>query len=361
MLKYFLTFIIIVTNTPSFADNNNKKESPFSAHFKCISFNYDFSDIGYIESNEFKPLNVSQSYLSNEIYFQGKQEIEFVSLKLTPPPITELDILNSKKSDAFEKVKVLGEEYNRKYAELKQAYNSIREDGSPDVSLQQKINLLSNELNEINYRKQIVEKVYADLMQKQVGNITKNYSQITESKSKTKENRSTRPATQYEPLTKFNIPVSGARYILIFNKTPNGVTISPINDAPGVFPFGSYQFFNLAGTTVELRFGSKVISLSPNGRIVFKPEIANGEYLEGEFWIKIDDEFKLSNKFRKLYLSEVRSLVFLMPPSPNEDTLNLKIAEERGQVESPPAEKPKSKDNNDKESEKKENENKPFG
>jgi hypothetical protein len=165
----------------------------------------------------------------------------------------------------------------------------------------------------------------------------------------------------YEPLAKFTIQASGGNYILIFNKTPNGVTISPLNDAPGVFPFGSYQFINLTGTTVELRFGSKVIPLNPNGRTVFKPETPNGEYLEGEFWTKVDDEFKLGYKFRNLHISRIRTLAFIMPTAPGQSALNLKIAEERGQAEPPPADNSKSKDKKAKESEKKESENKPFG
>ncbi|NBX01269.1 hypothetical protein EBR11_01895, partial [bacterium] len=136
---------------------------------------------------------------------------------------------------------------------------------------------------------------------------------------------------------------------------------SPLNDAPGVFPFGSYQFINLTGTTVELRFGSKVIPLSPNGRTVFKPETANGEYLEGEFWTKVDDEFKLGYKFRNLHISRIRTLAFIMPTAPGQSALNLKIAEERGQAEPPPADNSKSKDKKAKESEKKESENRPFG
>jgi hypothetical protein len=361
MSKFIYFLILTLTTSFAFGQNNIKKETTYNAHIKCISFNEDFAEIGYLESKEFRPLYVSQSYLTNEIFYQGKPTIEFVSIKSPQTTPSELDIINQKKSESFQKVTEIGEQYNQKYLELKKALNSVKEDGNPDIYLQQKIDQLTTELKNINEQKQIAETAYSNLSQKHISNLTRSYSDKVEGKSNSPTKPTSTPAPVYEPFASFNIPTSGGRYILIFNKTPNSVTISPLNDAPGIFPFGSYQFINLTGITVELRFGSKVIPLSPNGRTVFKPETANGEYIEGEFWTKVDDEFKLGYKFRKLFLNEVRTLAFIMPTAPGQSALNLKIAEERGQAEPPPADNSKSKDKKAKESEKKESENRPFG
>ena len=354
---FFLSFSVILL-----AQNGDKKETNYSARFRCLAFDESLSDIGYMEGKEFRPLVIDQHFIATEVSYKGKPEIDFIRLITAKTEPTELEIINQKRDQSSKNLEKTGEEYNKLVAKL---------DAVCLPATIQERELNSNErviISEINSEMELLAKKMsseaAELGESNAKYLSrlsqKGYQKIDNNKS-VQAKKEIPSAPLYEPFAKFPIPASGGSYILIFNKTPNGVTISPINDAPGVFPFGSYQFFNLAGTPVELRFGSKVISLSPNGRTVFKPEIANGEYLEGEFWTKVDDEFKLGYKFRNLHISRVRTLAFIMPTAPGQSALNLKIAEERGQIEPPPAEKPKSKDKKDKDSEKKENENRPFG
>ena len=361
MMYRLIASIIILSLFQSdlLAENRNDKEVRISAKIKTLSFEGNIPDVYYLEGKEYKPIDVSDNAISQEKTYAGNDVIEFFKAIIIHPP-TETDLAKSKVNDAKSKEVKVGDEYNKLLNEMLSYAQTLPDEDSPNYP---KFNRLSEYQNRLNELKQKLDeasfntynetqKMYtADRAEREAVN-------LSNTKPKTLADL---PKPKYESLAKFAIPAAGGSYILIFNKTPNGVTISPINDAPGVFPFGSYQFFNLAGTTFELRFGSKVISLSPNGRTVFKPEIANGEYLEGEFWTKVDDEFKLGYKFRNLHITRVRTLAFIMPTAPGQSALNLKIAEERGQIEPPPAEKPKSKDNKDKESEKKENENRPFG
>lgn len=362
MIRFFLLVFILSINALFATQSTDKGDAKFSVRFKTLSFNEDFNDIYYFEGKEVKSVNINQISFSPEVFYSGKPELEFIRLAIEKSSPSEGEMIQKNQNDSLKKLEVVGDEINKVSIQLKNIYDLIAsQDREPNSSEKITISDLNNTLQELAIKMKKAELDVAESNARHFASI--NRPEPTKVDSKTLESKKNPPssAPKYEPFAKFPIPSSGGSYILIFNKTPNGVTISPINDAPGVFPFGSYQFFNLAGTPVELRFGSKVISLSPNGRTVFKPEIANGEYLEGEFWTKVDDEFKLGYKFRNLHISRVRTLAFIMPTAPGQSALNLKIAEERGQVESPPAEKPKSKDKKDKESEKKENENRPFG
>ena len=366
MIKYVTIFLILTY--PLSSTETYKNTEDFTIKFRAFSFDETILDIAYVDGKEIRILDLNSSSLSPEAIYKGKQELEFIKqLKPSKTP-DENEILLHTKNSAQKRLEEVSDEYRNYLGKRKEIYDQIesneREPNSSEKYLVSEINLKLVELEKkISDAESEVIKSDSLYLKKITQSDRNNPVKIQETKSLSKKDLpALLPKPKYEPLAKFTIPASGGNYILIFNKTPNGVTISPLNDAPGIFPFGSYQFINLSGTTVELRFGSKVIPLSPNGRTVFKPETANGEYLEGEFWTKVDDEFKLGYKFRNLHISRIRTLAFIMPTAPGQSTLNLKIAEERGQIEPPaPPENPKDKGKKNKEAEKKEPENRPFG
>jgi hypothetical protein len=342
------------------AKDKPENEVKFNAKFKTFSFEGNIPDIVYLEGKEYKPIDIYDGTLGTEKTYVGGPVIEFFKTVVEQPP-SESDLAKARVNDAKAKEAKIGDEYNKVSDEMLKYAESLPDPESPNYP---KLNRLNDYQNRLDELKQKLNEANLNTYNE----TQRMYAAVKEEGRVPKQNASKSrqpielPKPKYEPLAKFTIPASGGNYILIFNKTPNGVTISPLNDDPKIFPFGSYQFINLTGTTVELRFGSKVIPLSPNGRTVFKPETPNGGYLEGEFWTKVDDEFKLGYKFRNLHISRIRTLAFIMPTAPGQSTLNLKIAEERGQIEPPaPPENPKDKGKKNKEAEKKEPENRPFG
>ncbi|NBV37996.1 MAG: hypothetical protein EBS00_00250 [Verrucomicrobia bacterium] len=360
-LLYLVIFLSL--NLQAANQSTLKNEDKYNIKFKTFSFNYEFNDVFYLEGKDYKPLIINQNSLSNEFIYNGKPEIEIVQQSVEKPELNESELVKKNESAATKKLEAIGDEYQKVSRQLASFYEPISsQDREPNSSERATISEINSKLEELAAKMRKAEEEVAESNKRYLANINQANSSKTTNVNAISNEKLTPPKPKYEPLAKFTIPASGGNYILIFNKTPNGVTISPLNDAPGIFPFGSYQFINLSGTTVELRFGSKVISLSPNGRTVFKPETANGEYLEGEFWTKVDDEFKLGYKFRNLHISRIRTLAFIMPTAPGQSALNLKIAEERGQIEPPaPTENPKDKGKKNKEAEKKEPENRPFG
>ena len=352
---FFLLAPIFLT-----AEVSKENERKISIKFKILSFFHNPIEITFKEGKDFKPIDILEDKFGIEYSYIGESTIEFYQKINKFSVKTDSAIVQSSNENNNPQDK-LGDEYNKILNEINIFGKSLTNPDSPTINeinrfneLQQQLDLIkekldSERLNNDNLRKKVYEDSEVEIKPVKQSSSSPNYTQNQQK-------------PEFVPLAKFTIPASGGNYILIFNKTPNGVTISPLNDAPGIFPFGSYQFINLSGTTVELRFGSKVIPLSPNGRTVFKPETANGEYLEGEFWTKVDDEFKLGYKFRNLHISRIRTLAFIMPTAPGQSALNLKIAEERGQIEPPaPPENPKDKGKKNKEAEKKEPENRPFG
>jgi soluble cytochrome b562 len=354
----FLAIVAFISPTLQ-AKDKSEDDVKFNAKFRTFSFKDNIRDIVYLEGKEYKPIDIYDGTFGAEKIYNGGAVIEFFKVVIEKSP-NESDLAKAKVNELQEKEKKVGDDYNQMRNEMSAYARTITNPESTTASQKARLNEYQEALDALKVKiDEAREKTYNET-QRMYAKEKAGRDVVNLSNNSTKKPLEL-PKPNYEPFAKFPIPASGGNYILIFNKTPNGLTISPLNDAPGLFPFGSYQFFNFTGTTVELRFGSKVIPLNPNGRTVFKPETANGEYLEGEFWTKVDDEFKLGYKFRNLHISRIRTLAFIMPTAPGQSALNLKIAEERGQAEPPPADNSKSKDKKAKESEKKESENRPFG
>ena len=338
-LSLFMPFL-------AYAQKKSENEVKFNARFKTLSFAGNIPDIVYLEGKEYKSVDIYENTLSSEKTYVGGQVIEFFKVVMEKPP-TESEIARSKLNDVSAKEAKIGDEYNRLLSEMSAYARTIPDPDSPTPAQKARLYEFQSALDELKLKiDEARQNTYNETQRMYAAERAERETvNVSNAKQKTPIEA---PKPRYEPFAKFTIPAAGGSYILIFNKTPNGVALSPLNDSPGAFPFGSYQFFNFAGSTVELRFGSKVISLSPNSRTVFKPETSNGDYLEGEFWTKVDDSFKLGYKFRNLHISRVRTMAFIMPTTPGESALNLKIAEERGQPELQPRENEKEKTKNSK-------------
>ena len=343
---FSLTTLFVLIPFLAFAQKKNENEAKFNAKFKTLSFVGNITDVVYQEGKEYKSIEIYDNAISSEKTYTGGQVIEFFKVVMEKPP-TESDLAKAKLHEVQAKETKIGDEYNRLQSEMTAYAQTIPNPDSPTPSQKARLYEFQSALDELKLKIDEARLNTYNETQKMYAAERAERETVNVGNSKAKAPLEL-PKPKYEPLAKFTIPASGGSYILIFNKTPNGVAISPLNDTPGVFPFGSYQFFNFAGNTVELRFGSKVISLSPNGRTVFKPETENGDYLEGEFWTKVDDDFKLGYKFRNLHISRVRTMAFIMPMMPGESALNLKLAEERGQIETLPRENEKEKSRNSK-------------
>ena len=102
-------------------------------------------------------------------------------------------------------------------------------------------------------------------------------------------------------------------YLLLFSSGGNGHQILALDDAEGAFPYGSFQFVNLTGKDLELRYPDRKVTLRANARTVVKSPAADHQYGVAEIQTKAEDGFALGHVYRALQQPDVRSLVFLLP------------------------------------------------
>ena len=102
-----------------------------------------------------------------------------------------------------------------------------------------------------------------------------------------------------------------------------------MDDAEGTFPYGSFQFVNLTGKDLELRYPERTVTLRANARTVVKNPVADHQYTVAEIYTKGDDGYVLGHGYRSLQQPNVRSLVFLLPIPDEPHAIRSKTIEDR--------------------------------
>jgi len=230
-LLYLVIFLSL--NLQAANQSTLKNEDKYNIKFKTFSFNYEFNDVFYLEGKDYKPLIINQNSLSNEFTYNGKPEIEIVQQSVEKPELNESELVKKNESAATKKLEVIGDEYYKISKQLQAFYEPITsQDREPNSSERATISEINNKLEELAAKMRKAEEEVAEYNKRYLANINQANSSKSANFNAISSEKLTPPKPKYEPLAKFTIPASGGNYILIFNKTPNGVTISPLNDAP---------------------------------------------------------------------------------------------------------------------------------
>lgn len=118
-------------------------------------------------------------------------------------------------------------------------------------------------------------------------------------------------------------------YLLLFSSGGNGHQILALDDAEGAFPYGSFQFVNLTGRDVEIRYPEHKVALRSNARTVVKNPASDHQYGVAEIRTKADDGYELGHVYRALQQPDVRSLVFLLPIPDEPHAIRSRTIEDR--------------------------------
>jgi hypothetical protein len=114
-------------------------------------------------------------------------------------------------------------------------------------------------------------------------------------------------------------------YLLIFYAAGNGHQIMILEDGAGQFPFGSQQFINLTGKTVEIRSDGRKFPLKTNTRGMVQNQGADYGYSLREILSEGPDGLVPGYALRTLRNPELRTLTFLLP-DPDEPTASAAAA-----------------------------------
>lgn len=117
-------------------------------------------------------------------------------------------------------------------------------------------------------------------------------------------------------------------YLLIFYAAGNGYQIMVLEDDAGAFPYGSQQFINLTGKTVEVRSDGRRFPLKSNTRGTIMNQGAAFEYCLREILAEGPDGLVPGYTLRVLRNPDVRTLTFLLPDPDNPESIRCRSVED---------------------------------
>ncbi len=122
-------------------------------------------------------------------------------------------------------------------------------------------------------------------------------------------------------------------YLLIFYAAGNGYQIMVLEDDAGLFPFGSQQFINLTGKSVEIRSDGRKFPLKTNTRGMILNQGADYGYSLREILSEGSDGLAPGFALRTLRNPEVRTLTFLLADPDDPQAIRCRSIEDARQAE----------------------------
>ena len=300
-----------------------------SIRFRALAFDDAIPAASYLEGDTLRRLSIPNNAFTPEINYKGPHTLRFITIDeetLKPRPLTpdmtaaiqrlrRAQAVALQASDEFAQTTRLLDTLNFQITE------SIRK---PSTGDQAQIEALNERLKELSAILATASKETeeANLQILRLESAPKEQSK----EPKKKGGKAPRPTST--PTAEYTFQKDG-NYLLLFSSGGNGHQILAMDDSEGAFPYGSFQFINLTGKDVELRYPDRKVTLRSNARTVVKNPAADHQYALAEVHTKADGGYEVGHVYRSLQQPNVRSLVFLLPIPDEPHAIRSKTIEDR--------------------------------
>lgn len=300
-----------------------------SIRFRALAFDDAIPGASYLEGETLRRFSIPNNAFTPEITYKGPSTLRFITIDketLNPRPLTpemtaalqrlrRAQAVTLQASDEFAQITRLLDNLNLQTTER------ARKPSAGDQAQSDALNERLKELSAIlaTASKETEE---ANLLILRLESAPKE----TSKEPKKKGGKAPRPTST--PTAEYTFQKDG-NYLLLFSSGGNGHQILAMDDSEGVFPNGSFQFINLTGKDVELRYPERRVILRVNARTVVKNPAADHQYAVAELHTKGDDGYDLGHVYRSLQQPNVRSLVFLLPIPDEPHAIRSKTIEDR--------------------------------
>lgn len=301
--------------------------------FRALAFDEPIPGASYLEGETLRRLSIPNNAFTAEISYKGAHTLRFITIDeetLNPRPLSpemtsalqrlrRAQAVTLQASDEFTQINRLLDTLNLQTTERAR---------KPSTGDQAQIEALNGRLRELSgiLTATSKETEEANLL------ILRLESKPKEPPKELKKKSGKAPRPTSTPTAEYTFQKDG-KYLLLFSSGGNGHQILALDDADGIFPYGSFQFINLTGKDVELRYPNRKVTLRANARTVVKNPGADHQYTVAEIHTKGDDGYVLGHGYRSLQQPNVRSLVFLLPIPDEPHAIRSKTIEDRQPAE----------------------------
>jgi len=300
-----------------------------SIRFRALAFDEAIPGASYLEGETLRRLSIPNNAFTAEITYKGAHTLRFITIDeetLNPRPLSpdmtaaiqrlrRAQAVTLQASDEFAQITQLLDNLNFQFTEHAR---------KPSAGDQAQIEALNGRLRELSgiLTAASKETEEANLLILRLEAAPR----PTPKEDKKKGGKAPRPTST--PTAEYTFQKDGS-YLLLFSAGGNGHQILALDDSAGTFPYGSFQFINLTGKDVELRYPDRKVTLRSNARAVVKNPAADHQYALAEVHTKADDGYDVGHVYRSLQQPNVRSLVFLLPIPDEPHAIRSKTIEDR--------------------------------
>jgi len=320
-------FLLPLLAASLFAQSTDKPG--VSIRFRALAFDDAIPGASYLEGDTLRRLDIPNNAFPAEIIYKGAKTLRFITINeetLNPQPLSpEMTAATQR----LRRAQAVTLQASHELAQISQLLDRLNlqttESGrKPSAGDEAQIDALNERLKGLlgilaSASKETEE---ANLQ------ILRLESSPQEPPKDAPKKVGKSPKLTSTPTAEHTFPKDGI-YLLLFSSGGNGHQILAMDDAEGTFPYGSFQFVNLTGKDLELRYPERTVTLRANARTVVKNPVADHQYTVAEIYTKGDDGYVLGHGYRSLQQPNVRSLVFLLPIPDEPHAIRSKTIEDR--------------------------------
>lgn len=297
-----------------------------SIRFRALAFDDTIPGASYLEGETLRRLDIPNNAFTREVSYKGAKTLRFITIDeetLNPQP------LPPEMTGAIQRLRraqAVTLQASDEYAQITRLLQNLNLQTSehtrkPSAGDQAQIDALNARLKELAGILVAASKETEDanLLILRLESAPKTPPKIAGKKG---------PRPTSTPTAEHTFQKNG-EFLLLFSSAGNGHQILALDDAEGTFPNGSFEFINLTGKDIEIRYPDRKIALRSNARTIVKNPAPDHQYSLAEIHTRSEDGLELGHVFRALQNPESRSLVFLLPIHDEPHAIRSKIIEDR--------------------------------
>ncbi len=302
-------FALLLLTAAGFAQGSDR--SGLSIRFRALAFDEPILGASYLEDGTLRRIDIPNNAFTGEVSYRGANTLRFVTIDeetINPQPVTpemaaatqrlrQAKATTLQVSDELAQIDRLLDTLNL------QATEQGRKPTEGDLARIEALNLRIRDLSDM-----------LAMASKETEDANLQILRLDSKPRKPQpapDTKSTKARPTSTPTAEHTFQKDGA-YLLLFSSAGNGHQILAMDDAEGVFPYGSQQFINLTGKDLRIRYPDRNVALKANARVVVKNPVADHRYASAEILALTEDGPTVAHVYRALQRPDVRTLIFLM-------------------------------------------------
>ena len=314
-----------------FAQTSDKPK--LSIRFRALAFDEAIPNASYLEGETLRRLTIPNNAFTPEVTYKGSNTLRFITIDeetLNPRPLSpemsaaiqrlrRAQAVTLQASDEYAQITRLLDTLNLQTTERagKASAGDLAQIEALNGRLRELSGILSAASKETEEANLLILRLEAA-------------PRPPPKEDKKKGGKAPKPTST--PTAEYTFQKDGS-YLLLFSSGGNGHQILALDDAEGAFHYGAFQFINLTGKDVELRYPDRKVALRANARTVVKNPASDHQYALAEIHTRADDGYEVGHVYRSLQQPNVRSLVFLLPIPDEPHAIRSKTIEDRRPAE----------------------------